>query len=257
MCIDHSILEGSAGLSGSLRRRTWSSRRRFHMLAATLVLLGLPSAVQASLLTVNLSGVDIRFKGDTSSIVDDDGDLLNAPGNTNPGIADDVDTATFKSNNVILKTWMDPPDDIRADLLIEDGLASLAPNTPTALPLGVGTNEFLWFVDDGTHLRLEFDSLNVQRTALGIPGLPEIFQMTGSATVVGSQMLPGAMKFAGPVGFAYVSTDAGFLVSDTQGFAMSGVLTITGEMVPIPEPASVALGGIGLLAVLLGRRRQD
>jgi len=238
----------------SPERRTWTTRNPFGILLATLVLLGLSSTAQAALLTVNLAGVDVRFKGSQTDIVDDDGDALNAPGNMDPSLADDVDAATFKTGSTTLGDWMAPSDDISLDLLIEDGLGSLAPNTPTALPLAGGTNQLVWFVDDGTYLRLNLDAITVTRTTLPF-GLPEIFQMVGSATVIGSQVLPGGMLFSGPVGIAYVSTDAMFVGGSMEGFASTGVLTITGAMVP--EPTTFALAGLGLLTIATGYRRRD
>jgi len=238
----------------NLGRRVWRLQNRLGVVLATLALLGLSSTAQAALLTVNLSGVDLRFKGSQTDIVDDVGDVLNGPGNMDPNIADNVDAATFKSGGAVLDDWMAPSDEISLDLLIEDSLGSLAPNTPTALPLAGGTNQLVWFVDDGTYLRIDLDDITVTRTTLPF-GLPEIFQMVGSATVVGNQVLPGGMMFAGAVGIAYVSTEAMFVNGDMEGFASTGVLTITGTMVP--EPSTFALAGLSLMAIVAGYRRRD
>ena len=238
----------------NLGRRVWRLQNRLGVVLATLALLGLSSTAQAALLTVNLSGVDLRFKGSQTDIVDDVGDVLNGPGNMDPNIADNVDAATFKSGGAVLDDWMAPSDEISLDLLIEDSLGSLAPNTPTALPLAGGTNQLVWFVDDGTYLRIDLDDITVTRTTLPF-GLPEIFQMVGSATVVGNQVLPGGMMFAGAVGIAYVSTEAMFVNGDVEGFASTGVLTITGTMVP--EPSTFALAGLSLMAIVAGYRRRD
>ncbi len=229
--------------------RPWGSR--LGILTAALVLFGLPTVAQAGLLTVNLAGVDLRFKGAQTDIVDDGGDPL--------GVGDPVDAATFKLDNVLVPggDWMFP-DDIRADLLIEDGVANLAPGIPVDLSLlGSSTNRFIWTVDDGTQLQLDFDTLTVQRVVLS-PSLPEIFLITGSATVTGTQTLPGGKQFVGPVGVAYVSTDAMFLGND-NGLITTGVLTITGDMglTLVPEPTSFALASLGLLIIVCGRRRLD
>jgi hypothetical protein len=208
------------------------------------------SAAEAGLLTVNLAGLDVRFKGNQTDIVDDAADAFNTLGNMNPLLGDSIDAATFKNNNVLVDSWMAPPDVITADLLIQDGLASLAANTPVVVPLAGGTNDFFWFVDDGTKLRLSFNSLTVQRTVLGA-GLPEIFLMTGAATVT-EQNLPGGLAFDNMVAFAYVSTDAMFIPpNNIDGLATSGVVTITGDMA-IPEPSTV-FGGC-VCVVLAGIR---
>jgi len=91
---------------------------------------------------------------------------------------------------------------------------------------------------------LRFDTFSVQRTTLPA-GLPEIFVMTGSATVL-EQSLPQGMAYQDVVGFAYVATDSVFL-NNSDGLALTGVVTITGEM--IPEPTVLSLVGFGLLVV--------
>lgn len=232
----------------------WATRLP-KLLAVGLLVLGVQSASQAAMLTVNLAGFDVRFKGNDSIIVDDTADAYDPNGD--PADANPLDAATLTNNStmMVIGDWMRPADQIYGDLLIEDGLANLAPNTLTNVPLGAGTNEFLWFVDDGTELRLRFDTLNVQRTVLG-GNLSEIFIMTGSATVL-AQNLPGGMAYENNVGFAYIASDSMF-IGDDNGLALTGVVTITGEMRVIPEPAALALacaGGLAMVAFPRRRRR--
>jgi hypothetical protein len=210
-------------------------------------------SARATMLNINMAGVDVRFKGPSTNIVDDGGDAFNGVVGSIPGIADGVDAAILKVGGTLVDSWMLPPDIISFDLLVEDGLPSLPPNVLTPVPLAAGTNQVAFFVNDGTSLRLELDSLSVQRTVLGVPGLSEIFVMTGSATVL-AQSLPGGMAFGGQVGIAYVSTDAMFINNNQDGLAVTGVLTITGNMV-IPETATLSLGGLALVSIIGIRRR--
>jgi hypothetical protein len=231
-------------------------RRLSAVFLVTTLLCHLTPSADAGMLNINLAGVDVRFKGMATNIVDDGGDAFNGVAGTNAGIADSVDAATFKQGDVIIDSWMLPPDLISFDLLVEDGLPSLAPNVLTPVPLGAGTNQVAIFINDGTSLRLDLDSLSVQRTVLGVPGLSEIFIMTGAATVIG-QNLPGGMSFGGPVGIAYVATNSMFINANQDGLAVTGVLTITGEMAAIPEPATMSLGGLALVALAGLRKRMN
>ena len=213
--------------------------RRLPTVIVTALLFHLPLVAQATMLNVNLAGVDVRFKGATTNLVDDGGDAFNGVAGTNAAIADPIDAATFKQGATLIDSWMAPLDIISFDMLIDDSLASLVPNVLTVVPITApGVNEISIFIGDGTSIRLDVTSLSVQRIVLGVQGLNEIFLVTGSANVV-SQSLPGGMAFDGPVGIAYVSTDAMF-VNNSQGLAVTGVFTITGEMV-VPEPESATV----------------
>lgn len=218
--------------------------------AITAVGLGMPTASQAGLLNVNLSGVDVEYKGADGLLVDDDADAQNAIGERDDAKADSADAATLKGGDTILDMWMTPPDGIRADLRIESAPANLPLDTPTALTLAPGdTNEFLWYTGDGAYMRLAFNSLSVERKSV-VPGV-EIFLLTGGANVIDQGGL--VMEFDDAVSFAYVATDVAFNSNGTNGMAVTGVASITGQMA-IPEPSSLAL--ISMLSLAgLGFRR--
>ncbi|MDZ4658143.1 MAG: hypothetical protein SH868_11255 [Bythopirellula sp.] len=237
----------------NLSARCIGMRRLSAVFLVTTLFCHLSQSADAAMLTLNMAGVDVRFKGTSTNIVDDGGDAFNGVAGTNPAIADGADVATLKSGDTTFGSWMLPPDVISFDLLVEDGLASLAPNVLTPVPVTTGTNQIAIFIGDGTSLRFEIDSLSVQRTVLGVPGLSEIFVMTGSATVL-SQSTPGNKFFSQSVGFAYVATDAMFINNNQDGLAVNGVLTITGELA-IPEPTTVSLGGLALIALTGLRKR--
>ena len=64
-----------------------------------LLVLGLQSASHAAMLTVNLAGFDVRFKGGDTNIVDDTSDMYDSAGD--PNVANELDAATVTNNNTM------------------------------------------------------------------------------------------------------------------------------------------------------------
>lgn len=234
----------------STKGSVWSLRG-ITLCAAAAVVFALPSSSHAAVITLNATGVDVQVDGQGMRIFDTAQPLFTAAGPGNPAIADNVTTATLSVDNIDITEWM-TGDGAQVDWLVEGSNVTVPPaGVFTDVIPPSGTTTALHFFVGGTSLRVDIDELQIFRSPTP-QGIPAVMFITGTGNVT-SQTLPNGVTYDGPVSIAYTSTDAMF--GTNSAFGETGVLTISGEGV-IPEPASLALAGMGLIGLAVARRRK-
>jgi hypothetical protein len=201
-------------------------------MTAAVVLIGLAQAAQATLIQIQLGGVDLRYNG--NQIRDFD------PGNANP---DPLTNATFLVDSVPVGV---DTTDVTLDLLVPGvtgipvGGGTVNSATNGSLDLDLGAGEFL---------SLQLDSASVTY----IPATGAVnYVFIGAAAAITGQNLPFGLTLGDPVSASF-STQTVEPVSSSGGFVTVFTTAGTGEIQGVPEPASLALLTLGALTLL--RRR--
>ena len=209
----------------------------------------LPLAAQAGTINIILSDMDVTYMGATAG-----GSLYDAMGGHSggtltEGTADDITTAVFERDNVVLGTLVNGAangDDIHVDLRI-DGIGPMLTKN-TFLP-AVGSNGNMFgldvFTDSGHVLRINTNQAQVFIS-------DNVFFFAGTGTVTGTQNLPfGIAPLLPTVQFSFTATLPAVPMTPNVAMALgSGALTISG--VEVPEPGTVFLLCVGLISAAVG-----
>lgn len=216
------------------------------MAIAAAVAAGLSTACSAGTINMIVGNVDVQFVGGT------DGGLLHEVsdpdfGPLDPTQAQGVSSTEFEVDSVTPPggLLMDPPDELYVDMYIPNlgntlGFGSLIDDAG-----GPGTID--WFTDSGEFLQLTVESINYTAVDFSVFGVFSFF----AEAKVAAQNLPLGLEYQEDVLVSYIATDAMFLSGGSLALA-SGALTITGEM--IPEPTTAVLAVLGGLAACCRRR---
>jgi hypothetical protein len=201
-------------------------------MATMAVVIGFSQIAQAGVLQIQLGGVDLQYSG--NQIQDAD------PGLSDP---DPLTNATFLQDSVLVGV---DTTDVTLDLQIPGVMnipitgGSVNSATNGTLDLALGGGEFVSLV---------LDSVNVTY----IPVIGELnYVFAGSLASISGQNLPFGLILGEPVGVSF-STQTVAAVSSSGGFLTAARTAGTGEIQSIPEPASLALLGLGVVAMI--RRR--
>lgn len=230
---------------GSIRRRAAQS------LFAAVTACCLPLVAQAATISIHMTDMDVLYMGSTSG-----GSLFDAMGGFSggsfaEGTADDITSADFEvdSTNVgsLSNTGADG-DDIHVDLRI----TNIGPTVPKNVPLPVvGNNNFLFGLDfftDAGH----FLSLNTDEVSLWIS---DGFFLFSGAAQFESQNLPFGLALdpSQPIQFSFIanfpSVPTGPLGTPIAQAVGSGVLTISGTVIPEPSTYVMLCTGFAVAAI--------
>jgi hypothetical protein len=210
----------------------------------------------AGTINVILSGFDVSYNGGTGG-----GalfDLDKYPGGTlTSSQADALKTAVFEYDDNVVDVIDAANDPMYGDLRV-DGIG--ANITLYEYKTDQGSNGgafgFDWFSNAGYQVRLGLDKVDRLLT-------PDVFFFTGTATLsLAEQNLPFGLQFTdSQVTFSYTSTRPNGSTSPATSARGSGALTITGEGILVPEPATAGLLLLGVFilgaTVSLWRRRGE
>ncbi|MCC5828493.1 MAG: PEP-CTERM sorting domain-containing protein [Phycisphaeraceae bacterium] len=216
---------------------SFATGREFRHLAVGVVGLGLlwaTPAAQGSILQIQMGGVNLAYDGSTVATEN--------PITLNP--VDSLTNATFLLNEVevgVVTTG------VTLDMFVPDvfnipvGTSTIVNSSPGGtLMLDLGSGDFL---------SLDLDEASVAY----IPLTATVeFVFAGAAAEIVGQQLPFGLTIADPVSISFSTQVTS--VTDDGTFITSFKSAGTGEIVGVPEPASLALMMLGSAALLRRKR---
>ena len=227
-------------------------------LTVCLVILGAGTA-GAGVIEIQFTGVDLVYDGTTIY----DATSL-AGGSGNPADADPLTSVLFLHNGALLGRLTQ---DVYLDVLIDDVQNIPAFHAGGGAPVTSGGNGDAFGIDlltsgAGYGLGLNIDQVVVHyRHTTSPPTTPVSLAISGLVTGVSAQNLPFnlAIDTGEQVTFILASSNLSVTTDIVNspallGFEASGTGSITGS--GIPEPATLALMGIGVAGLVARRRRR-
>ena len=217
--------------------------------AVLFIVSALASTSHASIINMILSDVDIIYQGGEAIIYDA---MAQAGGNQDVTEADEISSAVIEVDGVIQPVLTESSIDMRADVLLSD--------LPGVLPLGAAGVQsisqagfgFEWFTSTGHFLKVMIEKVDIILTN-------NVFFFTAEGTV-DSQNLPEDMEFEENVTLSYVASLPAVQQGgqETSTASASGALTVSGNAVLVPEPASsllvLAMAGVCVIAPRFGKK---
>jgi len=203
---------------------------------ASLAAMLLATAASADVIQIQLGGVDLRYNG--TDIVDTG--ILSSDPLTNATfiVTDNVNDLTLGVDNTGVKLDLCIPGVF--NIPVSGGTVSSAADGNLYLDLGGG----------------EFLSLTLDSAIISyIPLTSTIkFVFVGASSSIEGQQLPYGLSLDDPVSISF-STQIVAPVTTGGGFVTGFVVSGTGEIQAVPEPATMSLLALGALGVLVRRRR--
>jgi hypothetical protein len=226
---------------------------------ATLAAVAVPLAAQAATMNIHTTDMDVTYMAATSggSVFDAMGGF--SGGNFAEGTADDITSADFEVDSNIVASLSNTAangDDIHVDFRV----TNIGPLSKSNSVVTVGNNGFNFgldfFTDAGHQLSFDTDEVSILINN-------NIFLVTGELELDldDPQVLPLGLSFdpTQPIQFSFVanfpSLPVGGIGTPINVAVASGVLTISGTVVPEPAAQLLILGSMAMVGMFVVRRR--